>query len=104
MELAGDEPGVIRKLHDLDQAPGLVRARDDEPGREQLLAVDVVDLVTVPVALVHDRLVVGRLHARSLDQFDRARTEAHRAAHVVHLFLLRQEVDHRIGRFGIHLG
>src|SRR5256885_10215690 len=51
MELAGDEPGMIRQLDDLDESALLEGPADDEPRLDQLLAVEVVHLVAVPVAL-----------------------------------------------------
>ena len=55
----------------------------------------VVDLVAVAVALVDDLLAVDLAGPRALVQLHRVGAQAHRAAHVAHLLLLRQEVDHR---------
>src|SRR3954449_10881635 len=70
MELAGNEPRMVRQLDDLDEAAALKRARDHEPCIDELRAVVVVDLVPVPVPLVDDRLAVRLLRARARDQFD----------------------------------
>ena len=51
-----------------------------------------------------DGLAVGLARARPFDELDRLRAEAHRPAEVLDLLLLRQQVDHRIRRLGIHLG
>src|SRR5262249_38042545 len=59
VELAGDEPGMIRQLDDLDQPPLLERSRHDEASVDQLLSIAVVDLVTVAVRLEDHRLPVG---------------------------------------------
>ena len=40
----------------------------------------------------------------SVVQLHRVGAEPHRAAHVVDLLLLRQQVDHGVGRLGIELG
>ena len=104
MELARHEPRVIGQLDDLDEPPALERARDDEPRPDELVAEVVVDLVAVPVALEHDRLAPVRLaRARPVRELDRLGAEAHRAAEILDLLLLGQEVDHRERRLGIHL-
>ena len=64
----------------------------------------VVDLVTVAVALVDYRLAVCVVRAGPLDELDRLRAEPHRAAEILDLLLLGQQVDHGMGRLGIHLG
>ena len=104
VELARDEPRVVGQLDDLDQPPLLERARDDEARVDELLAVLVVDLVAVAVALVDDGLVVGVARPRPLRDLDRLRAEPHRAAEILDLLLLREQVDHRVRRLGIHLG
>ena len=63
----------------------------------------VVHLVAVPVALVDDGLAVRLPCARPLDELDRLSTEPHRPAEILDLLLLRQEVDDRVRRLGIHL-
>ena len=65
------------------------------PGVDELLAVLVVDLVAVAVALVDDELAVGLARLRALGELDRLRAEPHRAAEVLDLLLLGQQVDHR---------
>ena len=104
MELARDEPRVIGQLDDLDEAALLERPGDDEPGGDQLVAVLVVHLVAVPVALVDDGLVVDVAGPRALGELDRLRAEPHRAAEILDLLLLREQVDHRVRRLGVHLG
>ena len=64
----------------------------------------VVHLVAVPVTLVDDRLAVGLVRARAFGELDRLRAEAHRAAEVLDLLLLGQQVDHGMRRLRIHLG
>src|SRR5437763_12112228 len=105
MELRGDEPRVVRQLDDLDQAPLLEGAADDEAGVDEPLAVGVVDLVTVPVAFGDHRLAaVDVTRPGAVDELDRLRPQAHRAAEILDVLLLGQEVDHRVRRLGIHLG
>ena len=103
VELARDEPGMVGQLDDLDEPPLLERAGDDEPVRDELFAVLVVHLVAVPVALVDRRLAVDLARARLLAELDGLRPEPHRAAEVLDLLLLGQQVDHRVRRLGIHL-
>ena len=68
------------------------------------LAQVVVHLVAVAVALVDDGLAVDLAGARVVVQLHGVRAEPHRAAHVAHLLLLRQEVDHRERRLRVELG
>ena len=95
---------MVGQLDDLDEAALLERPRDDEAGGDQLVAVLVVDLVAVPVALVDDGLVVDVAGARALGELDRLGTQPHRAAEILDLLLLGEQVDHRIGRLRVHLG
>ena len=105
MELRGDEPWVVGQLDDLDEPALLERPADHEARVDELLAVGVVDLVAVPVTLGDHRLVAVHLaRARFLGQLDGLRAEAHRAAEILDLLLLRQQVDDRERRLGIHLG
>src|SRR5437868_1665457 len=104
MELAGDEPGMSWQLDDFDETTLLEGSRDDEPRVDEASPEVVVDLVAVPVALVDHRLAVGLLGPRSRAELDRLRAEPHRAAEVLDLLLLRQQVDHRIRSLRIHLG
>ena len=104
VELAGDEPRVVGQLDDLDEPALLVRARDDEARVDEPRPEVVVDLVAMPVALVDDRLAVRVARPRALGELDRLRAEPHRAAEILDLLLLGQQVDHRIRRLGIHLG
>src|SRR6267142_5906307 len=70
MELAGDEPGMVRELDDLDQPALLKRARHDEAGVDEPRPEVVVDLVAVPVALVDHRLAIGLARAGSFGDLD----------------------------------
>src|SRR5215208_4309122 len=80
------------------------RPGDDEPLVDKLPAVGVVDLVAMAVALGDDGLVVVDLaRPRPRRELDRLRAEPHRPAEVLDLLLLREQVDHRVRRLGIHL-
>src|SRR3954452_8023998 len=104
VELRRDEPRVVGQLDDLDEAPFLERAADDEAAVQQLLAKGVVHLVAVAVALGdHGLAAVPLAGAGAVSELDGLRAEPHRAAEVLDLLLLRQEVDHRMGRLRIHL-
>src|SRR5581483_7483588 len=59
MRLRGDPARVTRKLDELDQAIVGRRARTDQPGVLEPVAVTGVDLVTVAMALVDDLVAVG---------------------------------------------
>jgi len=57
------------------------------------------------VALRDHRLAAVYLTgSRALSQLDGLRAEAHRAAEILDFLLLGEQVDHRIGRLGVHLG
>src|SRR3954470_14353601 len=103
MELARDEPRMVRELDDLDEPPFLEGAGDDEPGLDQLLAEEVVHLVAVPVPLEDHRLAVGVARTRSIAGLHRLRAEPHGPSEVLDALLLGQEVDHGVRRLGIHL-
>ena len=96
--------GWSGQLDDLDEAALLERPGDDETRVDELLAVLVVHLVAVPVPLVHGVAAVDLPRLRRVGDLDRLRAEPHRAAEVLDLLLLRQQVDHRMRRLGIHLG
>src|SRR5882762_9553301 len=104
MELARDEPRMVGQLDDLDQAAFLERSGDHQASLRERRPIVVVDLVTVPVALVHDRLAVRVMRTSSVDHLDRLRAEPHRAAEILDLLLLGQQIDHRMRGLGIHLG
>src|SRR5690606_18532331 len=71
---------VARKLDELDEVAVRRQAGEDETRFGELLAVRVVDLVTVAVALVHQRRAVHLLRHGSLGQVRRVQAQAHRAA------------------------
>ena len=73
------------------------------PAALEPLAQEVVDLVAMAVALVDDGLAVDLARLRALVELDRVGAEAHRAAHVVDLLLLGQQVDHGVRRLGVEL-
>src|SRR5438105_10965069 len=104
MELAGDEPRVPGQLDDLDETSLLDRARNDQACIDEAWPEVVVDLVAVPMALVDHRLTVGLVGPGSRGELHRLRAEPHRAAEILDLLLLRQQVDYRIRSLGIHLG
>src|SRR5215211_8737915 len=83
VELAGDEPRVVLELDDLDQAAFLICPRHDQPGFFWARAEVVVHLVAMPVTLVDHVLAVGLPSPSGLDELDRLRAQAHRAAQVL---------------------
>ncbi len=95
---------MLGKLDDLDEPPLLERARDDEAGLHEPLAIEVVHLIAVPVSLQDHRLAVQLARLGAPGYLDRLGAEAHRAAEILDSLLLRQEVDHRVRRLRIHLG
>src|SRR5215468_5886872 len=103
VELAGDEPRVVRQLDDLDELLLRPDPRDPQPGLLEVGQVVVVHLVTVAVALADDALPVGPRRAGALVDDDGVQPEPHRPALVDDLPLLGQEVDHVVGRRGLEL-
>src|SRR4051794_4244270 len=102
--LRGDEERVVGMLDHLDEAVVRRGAAAHEAGVLEPAAQVVVHLVAVTVALVDHLLAVDLLRARAVVELHRVRAEAHGAAHVAHLLLLRQEVDHGVRRLGVELG
>src|SRR5438876_1734186 len=81
VELAADEPGVIRKLDHLDQ-----RAVRREPGAAHTVfgehvAVRIRHFVAVPVPLAHLERAVDLRDPGAGTQFTGIRAQSHRAAH-----------------------
>ena len=104
VELGGDEEGVVGELDDLDQplvrrGPAGHEALVLEPAPKQ-----VVDLVTMAVALVDHRLAEDLPRPRAVVELHRVRAEPHRPPHVGDLLLLGQQVDHREGGLRVELG
>src|SRR5918992_164046 len=64
----------------------------------------VVHLIPMAVPLVNDRLAVALSRPRPIGELDGLRAEAHRAAEVLDLLLLGEQVDDGIRRLRIHLG
>ena len=92
------------QLDDLDQALVWGGAGGAQSRRFQALAQQVVDLVAMAMALIHDRLAVDLPHPGAVVKLDRIRAQAHRASEVRHLLLLGEQVDHRVGGLQVHLG
>ena len=86
-----DEPSVGRET------------REAHPVALQQLAIGVVELETVPVALEHDRLTVCAARERSCLEDAGIAPEAHRAAFVGDVALLREEIDHGVRRERVEL-
>src|SRR5205807_227132 len=103
VELARDEPWMIRQLDYLDQPSFLECPGHGEPRLDERRAVVVIHLVAVSVPLVHHGLAVGIERVRSFRELDRLRAEPHRAAEILDLLLLGKEVDHRMRCLRIHL-
>src|SRR6266542_3750247 len=79
MELPGDEPRVVGQLDDLDQLLLRPDAGDPETPLREPGQVIVVDLVTVPVALLDGSLTVGSGRRAALAQCHRVQAEPHGA-------------------------
>src|SRR5262249_22073269 len=104
VELAGDEPRMVGQLDDLHEPPLLERAAYDEARLHEPRPIVVVDLLSVPVPLVDDGLTVGLRDARSPRPLPRVAAGPLRAAGILDLLLLRQQVDDRVWRLRVHVG
>src|SRR5205823_9818643 len=63
-----------------------------------------IDLIAMTVPLVDDGLASVQLECpRPRDEVTRLRTEAHGAAEITHVPLLREQVDDRMRRVGVEL-
>ena len=93
MELAADEPRMIRQLDDLDELAVGREAAQLHAVLDEQLAVLVRDFITMAMALAHLRLAVDLGGARAARQPARIRAEAHRAAHVRHVLLRFHQRD-----------
>src|ERR1700730_15407598 len=103
VELRGDEPGMVTQLDYLDQAVIRRGSAEDHARFPHRLAIRIVELETMPVPLVDDRLPVRLGRQRSGLQLAGIETEPHRAALVGDVALLGQEVDDRMAGEGIEL-
>ena len=68
------------------------------------LAILVIQLIAVAMAVIDQRLVIGRGRFRARHQEAGIKTQAHGAALVGCLTLVGHQVDDRVGRLGIELG
>src|SRR6266850_1028283 len=104
MELRTEIERVVRHLHDLDQASVRREAGELHSALRQQLAVRVVELVAMAVPLEHDRLSVRATRERAGLEHAGIASEAHRAALVGDVALLRQQIDHGMRRERVELG
>src|SRR5690606_28048259 len=114
VELAAEEPRVVRQLDHLHELAVLGRAGEHEPRLLEAVEIVVVELVAVAVALGHGLRAVGRGRERVLLQQAALRAEAHRAALVRMLVAaldlagraapLGDERDDRVRRVALELG
>src|SRR6266700_6806757 len=103
VDLAADEPGVIRKLDHLDQ-----RAVRREPGAahtvfDEHVAVRIRHFVAVPVPLAHLERAVDLRDPGARTQFTGIRAQSHRAAHFLDAFLGAHQRDDGVLALGCEL-
>src|SRR6266496_5152505 len=85
VELAAEEPRVLRQLDHFAQIAGRCALRasaDGKPGRLEARQVMIVDLVAMPVALGHRGSAVDLVRERTRPDIAGLRAEPHRAAQV----------------------
>src|SRR5258705_6250003 len=96
MELASDEPGVLRILDDLDQLSVWTESAESQAVLDEQLAVLVGHLITVPMTLADLRGTVHLCNTRAPREARRIRTQSHRAAHVGDELLRLHQRYHRV--------
>src|SRR6266571_4877521 len=84
MELAADEPRMLRILDDLHQLAIGTDAAQAQSMLDELIAIRVGDFVAVPMPLADFGEAVHLGHLRAARQPRGIRAEPHRAAHVGH--------------------
>src|SRR5690554_5523630 len=104
MELAADHEGMVRDLHDLDQATIWAEAAEARACGYELLAILVVEFEAVAVALVNLFLPVGSRGDGAGLQGARIHTEPHRPAQAGDVVLVWHEVDDRVLGGPVELG
>src|SRR5688572_27087664 len=87
MELAPDEPGVLRIFDDLDELSIGTHTAESESVLDELVAIAIRHLVPVPVPLADFRGAVNFRGLRSAREARRIRAEPHGAAHVGDMLL-----------------
>src|SRR2546426_6221494 len=98
MELSSHVEGMLFELEDLRPPPPVAECRESQPLLLQPWKVRLVQLVPVPVPLSYLlRTVHVVCSARPLDEHV-VPSEPHRPAELRNLSLLREEVDHGVGR------
>ncbi|CDN42609.1 Uncharacterized protein BN871_BO_00110 [Paenibacillus sp. P22] len=104
MELNGQEPRMIRQLDHFHKPSVRGSSGNAQSGFFNRLAVLVVELVPMAVALV-DKLVIVRLRGqRAFRQLAWIEAKPHRAAHILDVLLLGEQIDDRIRRRRVDLG
>src|SRR6266542_7120157 len=104
MERGSEVERMVRDLHDLDEAPVGREPGELHPLRSEQLAVRIVEVIAMPVPLEHDRLSVGATRERAGLQHAGVAAEAHRAALVGDVALLRKQIDNGVGCERVELG
>src|SRR6059058_1763660 len=96
VELRCDEPGVVAQLDDLDQ-PVVGRGPTKDHARfPHRLSVGVVELETMPVELIDDRLRIRLGRQGAGLELAGKETEPHLAPLLCDVALLRQQVYHGV--------
>src|SRR5947208_4579747 len=101
MELRTHEERVVAQLDDLDEASVRGGPREHDSGAGERFPVMVVELEAVAMALVHDGLAARVRGTRLRRELARIHAEPHRAAFLLDVALLGQQVDDRMRREGV---
>src|SRR2546425_3912177 len=104
MELAANEERVFSQFDDFHQLAVRRKAAEDKTGLLELIAISVVELVSVAVAFVYYKSAVKPLGSGSHYQLAWLAAQPHGTAFVSDPGLAVQHGDDRIRRLGIEFG
>ena len=104
MILHGHKPAVSGKFHDLYQRIVRARAGNGKPIGHELLTIDVVHLVTMPMSFGNLRSAVALLGATPWDKLGRLGAQSHRTTLVGNRPLIVQQTNDRMASLFVELG
>ena len=96
VELASDEPWMIRQLHDLDELTVGRKPTQLHAVLRKQIAICIRNLISMAVTLADFWLAIDLGGARTSSEAARVCAEPHRSAHVSNMLLGFHQRDHRI--------
>src|SRR6267143_3142093 len=104
VELATQEPRMIRNFNDLDEVLVRRNTRNDQAVLGQNLLEPPIEFVAMPVALGNHRSVVDAVGERSLLEIGRVGAQTHGPADGVHAKQVAQLINDRVRCIRVELG